>query len=93
MTKEQMINTNWNKICKYIKENYNGVFEDGFEWGYGAYGYEFVLKITADGEAYATSHLTDKPREIVIKERIVTDWKSIKERIKERAELYTNFEA
>lgn len=92
MTKEQMINTNWEKICEYIKENYNGVFEDEFEYGYGAYGYEFVLKITKDGEAYAISHLTDKPREIVIKERIITDWKSIKKRIKERAELYTNFE-
>ena len=71
---------------------YSLVFEDEFEYGYGVYGYEFVLKITKDGEAYAISHLTDKPREIVIKERIITDWKSIKKRIKESAELYTNFE-
>lgn len=56
MTREQMINNNWNKICEYIEKEYKGFFESGYEYSYGRWGEEFTLGITADGKTYARGY-------------------------------------
>lgn len=53
MTREEAILNAWNKIRKYVKENYNGVFEKGtqFRWKHECY-YWIEFGVTKDGDAY-----------------------------------------
>lgn len=51
--REKAILEAWNKISKYVKENYTGVFANGvfFEWKHEVY-YKIAFGITKDGVAY-----------------------------------------
>ncbi len=96
----------WNKIAKYVKENYAGVFEKGvsFEWKHEVY-YKIAFGVTADGDAYIMegSHGWDfdeyyhHPEYEMSQfgamrrtEEVINDWSKIKTALEQKAEQEKN---
>lgn len=66
MTRDEAIMEAWNKISKYVKDNYTNKFEKGvsFTWKHKVY-YWIKFGVTPDGIAYITkgNHSSSIPTE------------------------------
>lgn len=108
MTRNEAIMNAWKSIQKYVKENYNRVFENGIEftWKHEVYGWT-KFGVTQDGIAYivtgshGTSSLNDwyyhptnnktyEPKKLKVTEEVVSDWKTIKNKLEKLAEKENN---
>lgn len=71
MTKEEknkVLENAWKKICEYARDNFNGVFPEGFKtrWFHDVYYWiEFVVSPQGEARIYRGTHDTSYPSEVI----------------------------